>query len=120
MQAGADDLGERRGADVPERDILGQQVVGELVGQAHPELAGLAVDDQAGDAGGAQVPGDLVCAAEGVVAERRAAVGDDDQQRPATWVADPRLLEVADLVTEMQHVKHPFDNGQKGQRGIEW
>jgi cob(I)alamin adenosyltransferase len=34
--------------------------------------------------------------------------------------ADPRLVEAADLVTEMQHVKHPFDNGQKGQRGIEW
>jgi cob(I)alamin adenosyltransferase len=34
--------------------------------------------------------------------------------------ADPRLIEIADLVTEMQHVKHPFDNGQKGQRGIEW
>ncbi|WP_116951883.1 cob(I)yrinic acid a,c-diamide adenosyltransferase [Jiangella endophytica] len=34
--------------------------------------------------------------------------------------ADPRLIGIADLVTEMQHVKHPFDNGQKGQRGIEW
>lgn len=34
--------------------------------------------------------------------------------------AHPALLEVADLVTEMQHVKHPFDRGQKGQRGIEW
>ncbi len=34
--------------------------------------------------------------------------------------ADPRLVEIADLVTEMKHVKHPFDNGQKGQRGIEW
>ena len=34
--------------------------------------------------------------------------------------ADPRLVEIADLVTEMQHVKHPFDHGQKGQKGIEW
>ena len=34
--------------------------------------------------------------------------------------ADRRLLEVADLVTEMTHVKHPMDVGQKGQRGIEW
>ena len=34
--------------------------------------------------------------------------------------ADPKLVEIADLVTEMKHVKHPFDNGQKGQRGIEW
>jgi cob(I)alamin adenosyltransferase len=34
--------------------------------------------------------------------------------------ADPRLLEAADLVTEMQCVKHPFQTGQKGQRGIEW
>ena len=32
----------------------------------------------------------------------------------------PRLLEVADLVTEMTKVKHPMDAGQKGQRGIEW
>ncbi len=34
--------------------------------------------------------------------------------------AHPDLLDAADLVTEMQHVKHPFDRGQKGQRGIEW
>ena len=34
--------------------------------------------------------------------------------------ADPRLVEVADLVTEMTHVKHPMDVGQKGQRGIGW
>jgi len=34
--------------------------------------------------------------------------------------ADPRLLEVASLVTEMTKIKHPFDGGQKGQRGIEW
>ena len=34
--------------------------------------------------------------------------------------ADPRLLEAADLVTEMAKVKHPMDAGQKGQKGIEW
>lgn len=34
--------------------------------------------------------------------------------------AHPALREIADLVTEMQHEKHPFDRGQKGQRGIEW
>ena len=34
--------------------------------------------------------------------------------------ADPKLLEVADLVTEMTKVKHPMDAGQKGQKGIEW
>jgi cob(I)alamin adenosyltransferase len=34
--------------------------------------------------------------------------------------ADPRLVEFADLVTEMTKVKHPMDQGQKGQRGIEW
>ncbi|GAB3667573.1 cob(I)yrinic acid a,c-diamide adenosyltransferase [Nocardioides korecus] len=34
--------------------------------------------------------------------------------------ADPRLVEVADLVTEMTKVKHQMDRGQKGQRGIEW
>ena len=34
--------------------------------------------------------------------------------------ADPRLLDAADLVTEMTKVKHPMDAGQKGQRGIEW
>ncbi|MFC7359883.1 cob(I)yrinic acid a,c-diamide adenosyltransferase [Nocardioides astragali] len=34
--------------------------------------------------------------------------------------ADPRLVEAADLVTEMGKVKHPMDVGQKGQRGIEW
>ena len=34
--------------------------------------------------------------------------------------ADPRLVAAATLVTEMTKVKHPFDDGQKGQRGIEW
>lgn len=34
--------------------------------------------------------------------------------------ADPQLLEVADLVTEMTKIKHPFDQGRKGQKGIEW
>lgn len=30
------------------------------------------------------------------------------------------IKEVADLVTEMTKVKHPFDHGQRGQAGIEW
>jgi cob(I)alamin adenosyltransferase len=34
--------------------------------------------------------------------------------------AAPRLLEAADLVTEMTKIKHPMDAGRKGQRGIEW
>jgi cob(I)alamin adenosyltransferase len=34
--------------------------------------------------------------------------------------ADPKLIEIASLVTEMTKIKHPFDDGQKGQRGIEW
>ncbi|WP_433528387.1 cob(I)yrinic acid a,c-diamide adenosyltransferase [Micromonospora sp. CA-263727] len=34
--------------------------------------------------------------------------------------ADPRLVDAADLVTEMTKIKHPMDAGQKGQRGIEW
>ena len=34
--------------------------------------------------------------------------------------ADPRLIEAADLVTEMGKVKHPMDSGRKGQAGIEW
>ena len=31
--------------------------------------------------------------------------------------ADPKLIEVGRLVTEMTKIKHPFDDGQKGQRG---
>ncbi|GAB2843129.1 cob(I)yrinic acid a,c-diamide adenosyltransferase [Actinoallomurus bryophytorum] len=34
--------------------------------------------------------------------------------------ADPRVVGIADLVTEMGKVKHPMDAGQKGQKGIEW
>ena len=34
--------------------------------------------------------------------------------------APPRLVEAADLVTEMTKVKHPMDAGRKGQKGIEW
>jgi cob(I)alamin adenosyltransferase len=34
--------------------------------------------------------------------------------------AKPALLEMADLVTEMTMVKHPFQDGIKPQRGIEF
>lgn len=34
--------------------------------------------------------------------------------------APQRLVEAADLVTEMAKVKHPMDAGRKGQKGIEW
>ncbi len=34
--------------------------------------------------------------------------------------APQRLIDAADLVTEMRCVKHPMDAGRKGQRGIEW
>lgn len=34
--------------------------------------------------------------------------------------APPELTDAADLVTEMTLVKHPFQQGQKGQKGIEW
>ena len=34
--------------------------------------------------------------------------------------ANQRLVEAADLVTEMTKVKHQMDRGQKGQKGIEW
>jgi cob(I)alamin adenosyltransferase len=34
--------------------------------------------------------------------------------------APQRLLDAADLVTEMTKLKHPMDLGRKGQRGIEW
>lgn len=30
------------------------------------------------------------------------------------------VVDIAQLVTEMTKIKHPFDEGQKGQRGIEW
>jgi cob(I)alamin adenosyltransferase len=34
--------------------------------------------------------------------------------------AHPKLLEAADLATQMTKLKHPMDTGQKGQKGIEW
>ncbi len=34
--------------------------------------------------------------------------------------APPELIDVADLVSEVQPVKHPFDKGIKAQRGIEF
>lgn len=30
------------------------------------------------------------------------------------------ILDIADLITEMKKIKHPFDTGQRGQLGIEW
>jgi cob(I)alamin adenosyltransferase len=34
--------------------------------------------------------------------------------------APQRLLDAADLVTDMTKIKHPMDAGRKGQKGIEW
>ena len=34
--------------------------------------------------------------------------------------ADPKLIDISDLVTEMNLIKHPFKNGIKAQRGIEF
>ena len=34
--------------------------------------------------------------------------------------ADARLVEMADLVTEMVKVKHPYDKGIKARKGIEY
>jgi cob(I)alamin adenosyltransferase len=34
--------------------------------------------------------------------------------------APEELVELADLVSEVNKVKHPFDEGYRGQKGIEW
>jgi cob(I)alamin adenosyltransferase len=34
--------------------------------------------------------------------------------------AKPELIEIADLVTEMRLIKHPFDQGVKAQRGVDF
>ena len=34
--------------------------------------------------------------------------------------AHPRLIEAADLVTEMKEIKHPFQRGIKAQKGVEF
>ena len=34
--------------------------------------------------------------------------------------ADPRIIEVADLVTEMKEIKHPLMKGVKARKGIEY
>ena len=34
--------------------------------------------------------------------------------------APQKLIDAADLVTEMTKIKHPMDAGRKGQKGIEW
>jgi cob(I)alamin adenosyltransferase len=34
--------------------------------------------------------------------------------------AHPALVEAADLVVDLRKVKHPLDEGVRGQRGIEW
>ena len=53
-------------------------------------------------------------------------VAELTQKRPMLHVvvtgrnAKPALLEMADLVTEMTMVKHPFQDGIKPQRGIEF
>lgn len=34
--------------------------------------------------------------------------------------ADPRIIQMADLVTEMLKIKHPYDEGIPGRKGIEY
>ncbi|MFN2555817.1 MAG: cob(I)yrinic acid a,c-diamide adenosyltransferase [Nitriliruptorales bacterium] len=34
--------------------------------------------------------------------------------------APTELVDAADLVTEMRKIRHPFDHGHRGQKGIEW
>ena len=34
--------------------------------------------------------------------------------------APQEIIDVADLVTKMEKIKHPMDQGRKGQKGIEW
>ncbi len=34
--------------------------------------------------------------------------------------ANPELIEIADMVTEMKEVKHPFQNGIKARKGIDF
>jgi cob(I)alamin adenosyltransferase len=34
--------------------------------------------------------------------------------------AKPELIELADMVTEMRKIKHPYDRGTKAQKGIEF
>jgi cob(I)alamin adenosyltransferase len=34
--------------------------------------------------------------------------------------APPEIIEIADLVTEMKEIKHPFQQGIKGQKGVEF
>lgn len=56
-----------------------------------------------------------------------AAVVEVLRERPGTQHvvitgrdAPAALMDAADLVTEMEKVKHPMDAGRKGQKGIEW
>jgi cob(I)alamin adenosyltransferase len=34
--------------------------------------------------------------------------------------ADPKLIEIADTVTEMKKIKHPFDSGKLAKKGIDY
>jgi cob(I)alamin adenosyltransferase len=49
-----------------------------------------------------------------------------DEKPPMTHVvltgrnAKDELIEIADLVTEMELIKHPFRSGIKGQQGVEF
>jgi cob(I)alamin adenosyltransferase len=57
-------------------------------------------------------PDDVVTALRGRPGQQHVVITGRD--------ADPRLVAAADLVVEMRKIKHPMDQGQKGQRGIEW
>ncbi len=35
-------------------------------------------------------------------------------------LADARLIEMADLVTEMRKIKHPYDKGIEARKGIDY
>lgn len=34
--------------------------------------------------------------------------------------ARPELIEISDIVSEVNEIKHPYQQGEKGEKGIEW
>ena len=70
------------------------------------------------------IPSDVVAASARMLAELDAALDRAEADGAAVVLtgrgAPPELVEVVDLVSEIQPIKHPLQQGIKAQRGIEF
>ena len=47
-------------------------------------------------------------------------MSDISKEQVIDWLSGQSVIEIADLVTEMREIKHPFQQGIKAKKGIDF